>query len=306
MVKIKSLFIGNFIKSLKAVIKSKVRSFYSDKFNNKFFTLVSNMDFRYHKNNTQISIGKDNFDKFTEKNKNRDQPFSWFVSKSLRTRSINYYVNKGLIFSGIRVAENYGIENIEFNPLDVVIDCGANLGALWIYLNSLNIEINYVGIEPGKYEFEGLDKSINFQNNTKINSQLINKALASINGYSSFFYREDADSSIIKYEGFSTEYKIQTTTLESLINDIGYKNKNIKLLKLEAEGAEPEVVIGALKILDQIEYIAADLGPERGIKQESTLKEVSNILFRNNFEIIDFKYPRICILFKNKSLNKLS
>ena len=136
MAKFNSLFIKNFLKSLKVVIKSKIRSFYSKKFNNTFFTLISNIDFKYHKNNTHISIGKDNFDKFTEKNKSRHQDFSWFVSKSLRTRSINYYVNQGLIFSGIRIAENYGIKDINFNPFDIVIDCGANLGALWIYLNS--------------------------------------------------------------------------------------------------------------------------------------------------------------------------
>ena len=77
----------------------------------------------------------------------------------------------------------------------------------------------------------------------------------------------------------------------------------MKLLKLEAEGAEPEVIKGALNLLKNIEYIAADLGPERGLKQESTLKEVVNILLENNFKIVDFKYPRICLLFRNKKFN---
>tara|TARA_A100001035_G_C27782780_1_gene502672 strand:+ start:513 stop:704 length:192 start_codon:yes stop_codon:yes gene_type:complete len=62
------------------------------------------------------------------------------------------------------------------------------------------------------------------------------------------------------------------------------------------------VIIGAKKILENIEYIAADLGPERGFNKKCTFKEVTNLLLLNNFEIIDFKYPRICILFKNNSV----
>ena len=74
----------------------------------------------------------------------------------------------------------------------------------------------------------------------------------------------------------------------------------MKLLKLEAEGAEPEVIRGSLNLLDNIEYIAADLGPERGFNKECTLKEVVNLLLENNFEIVEFKYPRVCLLFRNK------
>ena len=41
--------------------------------------------------------------------------------------------------------------------------------------------------------------------------------------------------------------------------NLGFQNRKIKLLKLEAEGAEPEVIIGSLKVLKYIDYIAADL-----------------------------------------------
>ena len=43
--------------------------------------------------------------------------------------------------------KNYGIENIVFNDSDIIIDCGANFGALWIFLDSLNLTLNYIGIE---------------------------------------------------------------------------------------------------------------------------------------------------------------
>ena len=56
-----------------------------------------------------------------------------------------------------------------------------------------------------------------------------------------------------------------------------------------------------MDVIKNIEYIAADLGPERGFNQEITLKEVVNTLLENNFEIVDIKYPRLCLLFKNKN-----
>ena len=208
-----------------------------------------------------------------------------------------------MFFSGCRIANNYSIKNIDFNDYDVVIDCGANFGSLWIYLNSLNIPLEYICIEPGEFEFQGLSRSINSQKKTKISSYLIKKGLSSKNGKANFFYSEEADSSIIPYEGFSRKYQIETITLESLIANLGFQNRKIKLLKLEAEGAEPEVIIGSLKVLKYIDYIAADLGPERGFNQKCTFKEVTNILLKNNFQIIDFKYPRMCILFKNNSIS---
>ena len=51
-----------------------------------------------------------------------------------------------------------------------------------------------------------------------------------------FFSTVKADSSIIEYKGYSNEYKVEAIKLESLLKDIGYLNKNLKLLKLEAEG----------------------------------------------------------------------
>ena len=59
---------------------------------------------------------------------------------------------------------------------------------------------------------------------------------------------------------------------------------------------------GSTGILKNIRFIAADLGPERGVKEECTLKEVVNFLLQRGFILEDFKYKRVCALFKNESL----
>jgi hypothetical protein len=74
------------------------------------------------------------------------------------------------------------------------------------------------------------------------------------------------------------------------------------LLKLEAEGAEIEVIEGAERILSKTRYITADLGFER--KGKSTLPDVTNYLLQKGFEIVEFSSPRIVVLFKNTVLFK--
>ena len=49
---------------------------------------------------------------------------------------------------------------------------------------------------------------------------------------------------------------------------------------------KPEILKGSKKILRKIEYISADEGFERGLKEESTLPKVCNLLINNSFELI--------------------
>ena len=115
------------------------------------------------------------------------------------------------------------------------------------------------------------------------------------------FYLSDefGDSSIIPINKFSKKISIKTTTLNEVIEKI---NGRIKLLKIEAEGAEPEILEGLSNKLNMVEYITIDCGFERGINQDSTISECSNYLIKNNFSMVGFNSPRIVVLFKNNNL----
>ena len=83
------------------------------------------------------------------------------------------------------------------------------------------------------------------------------------------------------------------------------KNEHIKLLKIDAEGSELNVIIGAKNLLSNIEFISVDLGFENydaeTKKYISTLGPVVNYLFQNNFELLDtFRLTRKTYIFKNK------
>ena len=71
-----------------------------------------------------------------------------------------------------------------------------------------------------------------------------------------FLNPEGADSSLV-YFGSDSSVEVNTKTLDS------FKYPQIKLLKIEAEGAELEVLQGSVDTLSNVEYISVDYGPER-------------------------------------------
>jgi hypothetical protein len=82
--------------------------------------------------------------------------------------------------------------------------------------------------------------------------------------------------------------------------------ERIKLLKVEGEGAEPEILFGAVDFLSRIEFISVDVGPERGIEQATTRSEVFNFLQDNHFKLIlENPYHRKTALFTNSRLKPL-
>ena len=73
-----------------------------------------------------------------------------------------------------------------------------------------------------------------------------------------------------------------------------------KLLKVDAEGHELEVLMGSRETLKITEYICIDMGGEKGEFNKNTVSEVTNFLLDNNFRLLDFNENRITGLFENK------
>ena len=201
---------------------------------------------------------------------------------------------RGLYMRSQDLSNAYMLDIIPFNDGDTIIDCGANIGDLTLYFEIKNIKIEYYGFEPSLMEYKCLEHNAKSKN--IYNVGLWNEK-TTINFFSSTSH---ADSSIIK----PIKYDSIKTILVDRLDKIIPSEKKIKLFKLEAEGAEEEVLIGAKDILKNIEYISADLGFERGENEESTLPQVTNFLLQNGFEIVSFNGSRFSLLFRNKVLSK--
>ena len=184
--------------------------------------------------------------------------------------------------------KSYLLDYIDFADGDFIIDCGANVGELNLAFKQKKININYIGIEPEPRTFFCLDKNSDGKN--------LNLCLSEKEESVQFYIDSlGANSSMISSQTTNKSTDIASKRLDNIFLD-----KKIKLLKIDAEGSEPEVLNGTLGIIKNIEYISVDCGAERGVSQETTFREVYKIMTQNNFEIIDIYQQRFTVLFRNK------
>lgn len=214
------------------------------------------------------------------------------VYTSRRSRFGRYFF--GILNQCTALSRQYLLHNIDFHAGDIVVDCGANNGEIGIWAQSKNLK--YYAFEPEPLESRCCDL-----NNFKGEKKTFRKGLwfekTTLHWYSK---PESADSSLIEISETDSVTSIETTTLADFVAENNIER--IRLFKLEAEGAEPEVLQGALSVLDRIDYIAVDCGYERGIEKKHTFMEVYTTLRDHQFDIVAAEFKRVVVLFKRQGV----
>ncbi len=229
------------------------------------------------------------FDKYSRKIVAKESSYKKYGLTKNRFFSL---YRDGIKVRGKKIHNSYCLENIKFELNDVIVDCGANNGDLLIEISNLVDVKNYIAIEPNPEDFSCLKLSCP-------DSLLINKALAEKDDNLKFYVSTSSgDSSLIMPETFDKIIEVETIKFSELLK----KNSinKVKLFKVEAEGYEPEVLLGALDYINFVEYISVDGGYERGPRKDQTFTEITNFLLKNNFEICDINFPWCRGLFRNK------
>ena len=186
--------------------------------------------------------------------------------------------------------KEYLLEEIEFQSGDTIVDCGANVGEFSLLFKTKSLQIEYIGFEPAPAEFKCATRNVS-------NGQVHNIGLWNTDGELEFFLKSDsADSSLIEMKDWDFKVTVACRRLDAVV-DV----PRIKLMKIEAEGAEPEVLAGAKGLLDRTEWITVDAGPERGFDEKETLPEVVNFLTKRNFDLVRVSHDRIVALFKRSN-----
>lgn len=221
-----------------------------------------------------------------------EKPFYKGVQDSIEF----YFPNKRVtrILGGIEeqskdIFNLYMLDQIEFESEDTIIDCGANVGELYLILNKSIEGLNYIAFEPDPNVYKCLEKNVNLKN-AKLYQYALSNNLSVEKLYIS---TEGADTSLVYLEN-KESIEIETIPLDNL------NYSKIKLIKMDAEGFELEVLHGAINTLKTTKYVAVDYGPERGIDGKNTIPEVMNFLFNNNFKMISANTNRHTGLFENQ------
>lgn len=184
-----------------------------------------------------------------------------------------------------------------FDSQGWVIDIGANIGELSMSIVQKFPNQKFLIIEPSSEEMAAAKRNLKGEK-FHFNSSALWKVNTTLRFYHA---NKTGDSSLLPKDLSAPSELIEARTLDSIVETLGINQ--INLLKLEAEGAEPEILDGAIKTLMKTRFVAADLGPERGPNQLPTYFECKSKLEVLGFkEFSSYEGNRETYLFINTSL----
>jgi len=185
---------------------------------------------------------------------------------------------KGFYHAGARLENRYFINHlIGSEKPKTLIDIGSNIGEFSYYMSEkFRNKLKIFAFEPDPIASECFENNLNGKDISLFKLALSDRRATQI------FYLEpkSADSSLHKPNTFSDQYEVETSTLDLVLQ--GTNLDKPVLLKMDAEGHEPEVLLGAVNTLNQVDFVSIDCGAERS--GETTTSEVSTILTKCGFK----------------------
>lgn len=90
-------------------------------------------------------------------------------------------------------------------------------------------------------------------------------------------------------KGFTRKERVRADTLDNIRSRLSPTLPQINavdILKIEAEVFEPEIILGAAEFIKNCRWVVVDGGPEKGLKEESTIEKCVNLLTRQKFSLV--------------------
>lgn len=164
-----------------------------------------------------------------------------------------------IIINGGIPEENAFREFIKYVKKDsIIVDIGACYGQYALICAKIAPNGIVIAIEPNPYHFNLLKKGIEI-NNIK-NIIPLNVALSDYEGESKLFMCNNHLEGATLFEGKlkqeldrdpDKEINIYVTTLDQILDKLHIDHNNINIIKMDAEGAEPKIIKGMIKVLQQ-------------------------------------------------------
>ena len=185
---------------------------------------------------------------------------------------------KGFKHAGARQWDRYKLRLLLMGETpDIFVDIGANIGEVSFFADVMGIK-RIVAFEPDPVINDILKFNLR---NTSI--KIDGRAVGNSNGKVTLFSSpETADSSLIKPEFGGQSISVESITLKNLLSN--FHDGSSILVKIDAEGFEPEILTSGDGVLRKVKYFAIDVSPERMGK--STYHDVKKVLLENAFELI--------------------
>jgi FkbM family methyltransferase len=131
---------------------------------------------------------------------------------------------------------------------NLFVDVGVNKGTYTKIFKENYKDINYLGFEPDERTYNECLKE--YENEEKI--KIFNRAILNKNGKEKFYFSNDSTQTSSKYYTNRNHMIIKSEKLDNWFDYI--KNFKLPFIKIDTEGAEPEVIYSSKKILKNMSY----------------------------------------------------
>ncbi len=240
----------------------------------------------------------------------------WHTIQSGHLKGINIYVNNEMPAFKEMIAGKYDgflwkyLDDISFEK-SIVLDIGAHIG--YHSMGFANKGGNVIAFEPNPYNVERLKKNLSRNERLKERISIMPVAVSDVNEEVKFCFSKNIDDETstggyiensykplqdTEYEkaGFTCQ-NIQAKQLDKFVEENNYEN--IRVIKIDVEGAEHLVLAGALKTLKKY-------SPKLFIEIHSvtSMLFVTQILSRLDYHIKIIKEDTVsrCFIMAEKTL----
>lgn len=185
------------------------------------------------------------------------------------------------------------------NPSDYVVDIGAHEGYISCLLSQIVEGGKVFSIEPNPENLAFLNRNVKL--NSAANIKVIEKAVGKEKAKMPFYCSTDlgANGSLIPFSYFSQDQvEVDVDTLDNLLADL----KRLNFLKVDTEGNELDVFLGAQQILSLHKpHICFEVSLTFWAYIENSVDSLFNLLKKQGYELFVLKEGR---LYEYKWLNE--
>lgn len=161
-----------------------------------------------------------------------------------------------------RVAEEllndaYGLESIAFQPEDIVIDVGAHIGLVSLYLAKRWPFLRIFAFEPHPINHANFVENLRLNN---VPNVCLFKQAVTADSRSIMLRVVDSNTggatAVFDMAGAYTVGPVESVTLQEIFDRTVAPNQRCRLLKLDCEGTEYEIVPSP--VLERVDFFAAE------------------------------------------------
>jgi FkbM family methyltransferase len=153
--------------------------------------------------------------------------------------------------------ESYKLDQVPLEAGDVVIDIGAHVGVISCYIAKAHPGVKVLAYEPVPENYLRLLRNVK-ANGVEGQVEAYNLAVTG-DGRPVKLYGDQATNSggYSAYVPGPTPVHVESTTLARIL--VEHSLERVKLLKVDAEGAEYEILTAADGVLDKVDWLAGEV-----------------------------------------------